>query len=331
MTVILPKNLYTTNFKPMRFRKFFKSTLIIIPTIFLVLLSVYFFSNLVNEKKLIIKNWKSNKMSINQVKLILNKLNSKKGILLFGTSRTNLVSSEILRTKTYNMHYIYSYPKDVGSFLEKLNNKQINNIDKIYFLIDYHTLEKKYNRENDINVYFESQTNKEWTLNKLKNFNHRKIFDSFKFIYNGLTGEYDYYINDEGSVVSNKEVKWDGASPTKKEHFNEYKFENYFYLKKIDNFAKQNNIEVLFFTPIYPKEFFDKFEIRLETFLSKILSNINNLYFFMYEKDISNNREYFIDESHLNYVGIQKWFNLDWNDKNINNYNFKEKINKLIN
>ena len=65
--------------------------------------------------------------------------------------------------------------------------------------------------------------------------------------------------------------------------------------------------------------------------MSKILSNINNLYFFMYEKDISNNREYFIDESHLNYVGIQKWFNLDWNNKNINNYNFKEKINKLIN
>ena len=51
----------------------------------------------------------------------------------------------------------------------------------------------------------------------------------------------------------------------------------------------------------------------------------------MYEKNISNNREYFIDESHLNYVGIQKWFDLNWKDKSINNYNFKEKINEIIN
>ena len=64
-------------------------------------------------------------------------------------------------------------------------------------------------------------------------------------------------------MISNKS-KWDGGSPTKKEHFDEYKFENYF--PKIDSFAKQNNIEVLFFTPIYPKEFFNKFEIRLESF-----------------------------------------------------------------
>ncbi len=315
----------------MHFKKFFKYTLIIIPTIFLFLLSVYFFSNLVNEKKLIIKNWKSNKMSINQIKIILNKLNYKKGVLLFGTSRTNLVSSEILRTNTYNMHYIYSHPKDVGSFLERLNTKQIENIDKIYFLIDYHTLEKKYFIENDINVFFEKQTNLEWTLNKLKILNQKKIFESLNFIFNGLTGNYDYFINNEGSVISKKEIKWDGGSPTKKEHFNDYKFENYFYLTKIENFAKQNNIEVLFFTPIYPKKFFDKFEIKLDNFLRKILSNIDNLYFFMYEKNISNNQEYFIDESHLNYVGIQKWFDLDWNNKSINNYNFKEKINELIN
>ena len=331
MTVIHPKNLYTTNFKPMLFRKFFKSTLITIPTIFLILLSVYFFSNLVNEKKIIIKNWKSNKMSINQVKIILNKLNSKKGILLFGTSRTNLVSSEILRTNIYNMHFIYSHPKDVGLFLEKLNTKQIDNIDKIYFLIDYHTLEKKYLRENDINVYFEKQTNLQWALNKLKNLDHKKIFESLNFIFNGLIGNYDYYVNEEGSVISNKEIKWDGGSPTKKEHFNEYKFENYFYLNRIENFAKQNNIEIIFFTPIYPAKFFDKFEIKLDYFLRKILSNIDNLYFFMYEKSISNNQEYFIDESHLNYVGIQKWFDLDWNAKSINIYNFNEKIKELIN
>ena len=45
------------------------------------------------------------------------------------------------------------------------------------------------------------------------------------------------------------------GSPTKKEHFDEYKFENYFYLKKIDSFAKQNNIEVLFLHQFIQKNF----------------------------------------------------------------------------
>ena len=81
------------------------------------------------------------------------------------------------------------------------------------------------------------------------------------------------------------------------------------YIEKLCNDMKR---EVVFLTPIVSKKYYEQHKDILNNFTSVILQNINEFYFFYYVKEISDNRQNFRDESHLNVDGMRKWFNIDW-------------------
>ena len=312
----------------MIFKKYFYFKIISIFTIFFIISSIYLFESLINEKFISFKNWESSKMSNNQLRIILENLKNEKAILIFGTSRANQISSEILNFNTYNLHYVYSYPKIVLDFLENLDEKQINNIKKIYFLIDYHTIDKKYtfaknfDQINIKNKFF-------WIKDKIKNLNLTSIYESFIFFYSRILNTYNYYVDENGSVISKGNHNWDGSLTTDSDHFKKYNFDDHDYLRKIQNFTKKKKIEIIFFTPIFSNGFCKMFEKKISDFVNMILLSIDEFHMFLCEENISNNNGYFVDESHLNYKGILKWFSLDWNARIVNKYNKDRKIKNL--
>ena len=90
------------------------------------------------------------KTSFNQYKIfskpsaashLLDLLEKNKYALVFGTSRIGLIDANATGEPTLNFrNSVYGYPSDVYKLLSMLNDQQIKNISKIYYLIDTHAL-----------------------------------------------------------------------------------------------------------------------------------------------------------------------------------------------
>ena len=89
------------------------------------------------------KNWR--RLDTHQMLLRhqLNTLRKSPHVLVFGTSRNNMLSPEYLQRPVLNLNYVYGTPREILKCLRALDPQQIRNIEKIYVLVDYHTLEKR--------------------------------------------------------------------------------------------------------------------------------------------------------------------------------------------
>ncbi len=116
------------------------------------------------------KNWR--RLDTHQMLLRhqLNTLRESSHIVVFGTSRNNMLSPEYLKRPALNLNYVYGTPREILKCLRSLDPQQIRNIEKIYMLVDYHTLEKgRYPRELDLSFgAYIKDTFKNFTLHRAR-------------------------------------------------------------------------------------------------------------------------------------------------------------------
>lgn len=270
-------------------------------------------------------------------KFSFNKLKKNKLNLVFGTSRSHYIDSEILEKLTLNLHSVYGNPIAVYNFLTQLNRKQIQNINQIYYLVDVHILtnqDKKFLIDYDkidLSSYFLT------SFQELKN-----IYKSFNI---------SYYMTDFGTP---KNIKKDLSVHPKEVPKSILKVNNQkVAIKKliqIQKFCKKNNIEIVFFTPTLPKETLKLLDINklFNTWKLILNSGLENVFQLWWVDNVSElidqNGRYlaFRDMSHLNYnyqknivqrILIKKEYNQIYyieNQKDLKKY-FNELKKKIFN
>jgi hypothetical protein len=185
---------------------------------------------------------------------LFNTLKKDKYSLVFGTSRSQQLYTDGTTIDILNFAALYGNSINVLEFLKQLNNNQIKNINKIYYLVDDHCL-NGYALGDPYSIYKKQIYNEDKTLAKLKYLifiNPDKIMHTFLDLkYNYISSS--YYMNEFGSMVR-KDTKEMAlvpntykTSPTKQI----YTKEGLDALIKIDKFCKNNGIKISYFTPTH--------------------------------------------------------------------------------
>jgi len=261
-------------------------------------------------------------------KYLLKKLDeNRKYTLIFGTSRSSKISSELYKENILNFsESLYGFPSDILNLLKQLNKKQLSNINKIYYLVDNHTFRDK--ESSHIN-YLDS-----FIYKQLLRLDINAVFLSFQalFEYNLKKG-----INKDGSYFNKDEPQ------SKLYTFNRYHYEkefngmqefNFKRLKLIKSFAHQNNIDIVFFTSTMSAIYLQN--IIKDDFLKHrkmLIENLDEIYDFGYIKSVSDTHKSFTDATHLTtektkYMIEHYYKNLP-STYSVNKNNFNEFYNNL--
>ena len=251
-----------------------------------------------------------------------------------------MVSNENLHTnyQVLNFHVLYNNPLGVYDFLNNLNHKQITNIKKIYYLLDTHIFcgdmgVNKYFGKNKYQIFFD----------QLKNFNLTKIDQAYKTIIINTMPKYIfeenyvpyYYVSNLGHTLLVQDRTWDGIG-IEVLHEPNFSLSTIKTLKKINDWVKNNNKEIIFYTPTHSLEDFnlhvnEKFmrTIILQRFY--ILDYIDGMYDFSLVESLSRDKSLFEDSFHLNNRGFAILFNkINWDLYYVNKNNYMNKINKIF-
>ena len=241
----------------------------------------------------------------------LKELSINKSVLVFGTSRALRFSSEVLNSNVIKPHHVYGNPNCVVSFLQQLNKKEIQNIEKIYYNLS--------------NLVFNGMK-----LCEPVDYKEISIFDSFFFniSFDGIKDAYNtvvvnlnkkelkYKLTEFGSVTDINNIIFK-PNPIKNEHYFLRKLEHerslqvltidtLNSLKEIDKFAKKNMIEIIYFTDAltdYQNSIMNF--LLTEKFHEKLLTVIGGYYGLNYIDDFSDNYLYFFEKSHINTNGAK--------------------------
>ena len=310
----------------MKSKKLVKHFLILVTLVYITMLVAYYIVNpLFVFEHNILKNYKFNYLENYSLKLY-DKLKKDQYNLVFGTSRSHLISSKMLDEKTLNMHNIYGNPHRVFNFLKQLNNKQIKNIKHIYFLLDLHTLKGTgaYYRTGKFIDY--NTGIYKYKMTELFHMNKYKITSIFENIMSNKK-DIEYYLENDGSMAHLNESKmynskgligYTSSGPT--ENFQEYNTLGISGIKLVNDFCKKNNIIITYYTPTFIDTTLNVIDFVFEKDkILKILNytGINGLHLLWYVEDVSNlqttkNKEKyykaFFDNDHLNYEYTKKVF-----------------------
>jgi len=223
------------------------------------------------------------------------KLSHENYILVFGTSHSSTISSEILNHPTLNMSTsVYGNPADVYYFLANLDKRQILNIDKIYYLIDYHIFEDKISDYADIN--FNSKI--DFIYQTANNLNKKKLLRSVDNILKNILGNNTTEITDNGEFVYVRPVAYNNIVYDEKIRFtvSDKAFE---FLAKIDSFCKEQNVEIIYFKSIFSRYFLQNVDYEsVRSQLSSVLNIIDEVYCLMYVEGVSENLNNFRNPTH---------------------------------
>ncbi|MDD2384977.1 MAG: hypothetical protein PHN18_12360 [Sulfurospirillaceae bacterium] len=241
-------------------------------------------------------------------------LKTNESILIFGTSQSHMLSTEMLNQKVLNFHNLYSEPGDIINFLYQLNQKQIHNIKEIIYLIDLRAGATR--EDSNLINYSAAKIIYPLSLNSIK-----RLFLDIRF---NTLSKYENFLNKDGSI------KW--LNSTKHiQNINEYtkntqlKFNDRLIQRVLDinQFCIKNNINIRYITSVTNEKFFKKINLdEVEQFSSSLLKGgIVHLGLFYYIDGISNlknkNGHYiaFMEKEHLNQYYVEKW---------VHNYILKE-------
>lgn len=260
-------------------------------------------------------------------------LNEDKYIIVFGTSHSATISEELVNSKLINLSLsTYGNPSDVYYFLKGLNLRQLKNIKKIYYLLDWHTLTD----QNSIYSKINFNSTYDFLFYTVKNIDHEKLIRSFETVIKNLTKSNQTKILNNGVFVDIKEDKFIPDTPYATSAAKRIKFtysdKSLEYLDKIDKLCKQNNIKIVYFKTVFSNLFLKKVVFNsLETHYRKILNTIDGLYSFIYMDNISNNLNYFSSDTHHKYSITKFQMIILQNDKlSPNYYVTKKNIDKFL-
>ncbi len=236
---------------------------------------------------------------------VASELNDGKYALVFGSSRTMLLSSEIMGEPILNFSTsIYNNPGDILALLKMLSKKQLANVTNIYFLVD-------------INGFHYTATAPEMSskcrlfLETLRNIGPEKIEDAW----NCLVANNQQYGNDNfpNNIDSYGTLHKVGAPFKAKDPFFSSHFVTPYYLKSLRNisiFCKQNKIKTLYFTTPWFQPFVQEQQNKINSILDKAATASGGLLNFQLRTNLTGNTTLFYDPSHLNKKGLIKFIKI---------------------
>lgn len=244
--------------------------------------------------------------------------------LVFGTSRSHLLSDELVQEPVLNLHTVYGNPLSVNHFLQSLDSTQRGHIRHIIYLLDIHTFKADKNlvldySDNPVrNALYEIQNMR--ALMKL----------SVERIKKNLSGDSDYYIHRRGYKVLTRPVIYDGII---RNHGNDLRFDPAVVavLKDIKAFAVNNHITIDFITPTFPTTSLPTLDPeQIINQRQAIVNAIGDYAELSYVSGISDDWSLFADESHLNTAGTKALFALyPWKDYRVTPDNAAAVFKKL--
>jgi len=238
------------------------------------------------------------------------RLKHKRYSLIFGTSRSQSISSRELNRSILNFHNIYGEPSNIFNFLKQLSNQQIKNIDHIYYLVSLETMRDGYNGLDYSKYGLWDRLIETFPLNSL---NLKYLIRDI--VYNIRQESIRYYIYEDGSqfVINTNQTTMLNQKNYQNRNSAIEKNNSIKSIIAIDNFCKKHKIKITYYTPTYS----DKYIINYDNiyFLWKNLldNGIDGFYCVYYIQDISdkivdNHYIYFSDSSHLNYFSMNRVF-----------------------
>jgi hypothetical protein len=274
-------------------------------------------------------NWKRSNLDAPLLNDIYKNLEKQEYYIVFGTSRTNAMSEKTFGSDTINLSsYVYGNPISVDKFLKTLSKKQVKNIKRIYYALDIKCFQK-----DRYLVDYEKFTILSFIFNQLKNISKESISKSIGDVLLNLGYiENNFYLSKNGNVIALKDKRFDGRFINGRERL---KGKTYYLanLKNVDDFAKKNNIEIIYFSPIFSGPYIqhDLDKDFIYGLYKDILEVINNMYFFFYIEDISNDLSLFSDYAHLSIKETDKFYSdkKKWNKYLINSDLLKGKVDNI--
>ncbi len=237
----------------------------------------------------------------------LNTLRESPHVVVFGTSRNNMLSPAYLNRPVLNLNYVYGTPREILKCLRALDPRQIRNIEKIYMLVDYHTLEKgRYPRELDLSFFA-------YARDAFRNFTLHRVRVALNTLAINLGMPYPYYVSGDGYVVPASADASTGFEVAQRFDRN-FRLDAADELKELNGFLQQNKIPAVFYTPTLPTEIVQAFgEEFISRFTRALADALGGYYQLIYVPDISGNARNFSDDSHLNGAGYRKLhLETDW-------------------
>ncbi|NOQ32014.1 MAG: hypothetical protein GQ570_12920 [Helicobacteraceae bacterium] len=303
-----------------QFTKYLLAT-IILSTIGSVLL--YVIVNPKNENS-IFNHTFTEQSSFITSKILYEQLKINKYTLIFGTSRSAKITTEAFGSNVLNFsNSIYGNPNDVLYLLNSLDDKQWNNIDNIYYLVDNHTFNHRlhYDLNYKSSVIFE----------QIKNFNMKNLLLSLKLLYFKILDKKPQHgVNFDGSGYNYNEPKARKIDFDKIKYINELRFNTseFKVLKSIKNKVVNKGLNIIFYTATmntYYLKSIDKSDFLEHRKL--LVENCGEIIDLSYIDNISNKLYNFTDPTHL--TSIKTKYILDNFLKNsnsqyivnMNNYN----------
>ena len=333
-----------------------RSIIIILTSCICFLLTLYFFVYLVDP-------YQDNKYSYDfkysfgggygLYTKLKTKLENEPSELVFGTSRSRLISNKVLKSKNQilNMHILYGNPNAIYNFLITLNDKQIENIKKVYVLLDTHV----FCGSIGINKYFESSLIKR-TLDQIQTFDLTKLIKAYRKLIINLMPKYTFeenfvppfYVSHNGETVFVKKPEWNGINQEGL-HSVSFNLETIKFLKLIDSWMLENKKKIIYFTP--PHSLNDFIAHADKNYLTtliiqriEILKNLDGFYDFSLVPELMRDNSLWEDSFHLNKMGLDYLFNkIDWKkyyvdskeyinvtQNKINKYNIKYNLSEKL-
>lgn len=230
---------------------------------------------------------------------VASKLNDGKYALVFGSSRTMLLSSEIMGEPILNFSTsIYNNPGDILALLKMLSKKQLANITNIYFLVDingFHYTATAPEMANKNRLFLET----------LRNIGPKKIEDAW----NCLVANSKQYGNENfpNNIDSYGTLHKVDKPYNEKDLFFSSNFVTRYYLKSLRSisiFCKKNKIKTLYFTTPWFQSFVQEQQNKINSIFTKVTTASGSLYCFQLNTDLTGNADLFSDPSHLNKKGL---------------------------
>jgi len=239
--------------------------------------------------------------SIYSTNMLLDKLNKGKYNLVFGTSRSHKIGSATFSgKKILNFHALYGNTESILNLLKSLDKKQIENIESIYMLIDFHTFNEK-SRHDDI--LYSNFSNYFYSV---INLDYYKFYISVVYMIKNLF-EYPFkhYINDFGVLLNDSySYKYRLPESVKYMAFDEKYLDK---LRQIVDFTENNGKTIIFFTPtITQKRYIEmqKYKDLICDTRKAVLSITNKVYDLTLVDSVSGDTKYFSDPDHLSSDGV---------------------------
>lgn len=238
----------------------------------------------------------------------LDKLRSHRYILVFGTSRNNMLSADYLHAPTLNLNFVYGEPGEILSCLRMLDQTQLRNIEKVFVLVDYHTLEKnRFRHPLRLGAW-------DYLSELIETFSLQKVSKSFETVAINLGAPYAYYLSEDGNLVPGY-AKSMAAIVFSDPIRMSFRLDAVDDLKALNAFLIENKVPAVFYLPTLPVELIRALNRDvIERFVRAAVSAVPRLFQLIYVPEVSSNTLLFSDDSHLNAAGYRKlYLETDWN------------------